>query len=376
MPHQHAQGDGVLDRRALNRALLARQMLLRRAALPALEAVERLVGMQSQVPSPPYVGLWTRLEGFRAEELSELIAGRQAVRIALMRGTVHLVSARDCLALRPLVQPIFDRGLYANSTHGPHLKGIELAPLLEAGRTLLEEQPRTLAELGPLLQARWPERDAAALAYVMRSLLPLVQVPPRGLWGQSGPACCTTAEAWLGQPLDAAPDIGALVLRYLAAFGPASIQDAQAWSGLRGLRPVFEELRPRLLCFRDEQGRELFDLPDAPRPDPDTPAPVRFLPEFDNLLLAHADRTRIISDEHRRRVFTINGLIASTILLDGAVAGAWSIEQGRRAATLRITPFAPLTSQDHDALVEEGDRLLDFAAADAPKRDILFAPVS
>ncbi len=372
MPHQHVQEGGVLGRRALNRALLARQMLLRRAALPALEAIERLVGMQSQVPSPPYVGLWTRLESFRAEELSELIAGRQAARIALMRGTVHLVSARDCLALRPLVQPIFDRGLYANSTHGPHLKGIELAPLVEAGRALLEDQPYTLADLGPLLQARWPERDAAALAHAMRSLLALVQVPPRGLWGQSGPARCTTAEAWLGRPLDAAPDIGALVLRYLAAFGPASVQDAQAWSGLRGLRAVFEELRPRLLRFRDEQGRDLFDLPDAPRPDPDTPAPARFLPEFDNLLLAHADRSRVISDEHRRRVFSINGLIASTILLDGAVAGVWSIERGRTAAALRITPFAPLSAQDRDALAEEGARLLEFAAADAPERKLEF----
>ncbi|GAB4210763.1 MAG: winged helix DNA-binding domain-containing protein [Roseiflexaceae bacterium] len=369
------QGAEVLGQRALNRALLARQMLLRRERLPALEAIERLVAMQSQAPNPPYVGLWTRLVDFRAEELSQLISERQAVRLALLRNTVHLVTARDCLALRPLVQTIFDRDLYGNSTHGVHLKGIDLAALVAAGRALVEEQPRTLAELGPLLQARWPERKAAALAHAIRSQLALVQVPPRGLWGKSGAACCTTAESWLGQPLEAAPDMQALVLRYLAAFGPASIQDAQTWSGLSGLRPVFEELRPRLRCFQDEQGRVLFDLPEAPRPGPDTSAPVRFLAEFDNLLLGHADRTRIISEAHRRRVFSVNGLIASTILVDGFVAGIWSIERSRSAATLRITPFAPLAAPDRDALAEEGARLLEFAAAEGQERDILFAPV-
>ena len=352
----------ILGPRALNRALLARQMLLRREAISAAETIERLAGMQAQAPFPPYYGLWSRLEGFEPAELSTLLLAREAVRIVLLRGTVHLVTARDALAFRPVVQPYLDRWFHRGSPYGRKLAGLDLAAVLAAGRALVEEEPRTGLALGALLRERWPDRDPKSLAEAIRALVPLVQVPPRGIWGRSGQTTLTTAEAWLGQPLgaDAAPD--ALILRYLAAFGPASIADAQKWSGLAGLRPTFARLRPRLLTFRDERGRELFDLPDAPRPDPSTPAPARFLAEFDNVVLAHADRARIAGGYPASRFITVNGLVLGTILVDGFVGGTWKIARERDAATLHVAPFAPLAPPDRAALAEEGARLLAFAA--------------
>jgi DNA glycosylase AlkZ-like len=352
----------ILSPRALNRATLERQMLLRRQRLSAGEAIEQLVGMQAQAPAPPYVGLWTRLEDFHPDELARLILDRRAVRVALMRNTVHLVSARDCLALRPLVQPVIDRGLYGNRAHRVGIEGLDIEPLCAAGRALLEERPRTAKELGILLRDRWPERDPASLARAIRHLLPLVQVPPRGVWGKSGPAAHTTAEAWLGRSLDSDASLEEMVVRYLGAFGPATVKDAQTWSGLTRLGGMVDRLRPRLLSFRDEHGGELFDLHDAPRPDPDVPAPPRFLPEFDNLILSHADRIRVIANEYRKAIASKNGMVPATFLVDGFVRGTWKSERSRGKATLLIEPFEPLAKNDHDALVEEGERLVRFMA--------------
>ena len=361
----------LLSTRSLNRALLERQMLLHRSGLPAFDAIEHLVGMQAQVPDAPYVGLWTRLEGFGPDELSTLISDRQAVRASMMRATIHLVTARDFLTLRPVVQPILERDVYGNSTYGKdRLAQLDVAALLAAGGMLLEEQPRTAAELRRRLGPRWPDWDPAALAYAVRGLLPLVHVPPRGVWGQSGPVALTTVEAWLGRGVarDRTPDDA--ILRYLAAFGPATVADARTWSGLGGLREAFERLRARLRTFRDERGRELFDVPGAPLPDPETPAPPRFLPAFDNALLSHADRTRVISDEHRRALF--KDPMMRGVLLDGFVSGTWKMERTRGKATLLIEPFEPLAKKDRNSLIKEGERLVRFVGKDAEAFEVRY----
>jgi hypothetical protein len=329
--------------------------------------------MQAQAPDPPYVGLWTRLVDFDPFELAGLITDRRAVRIALMRGTVHLVTAQDCLALRPVVQPVLSRSL-RYTPFGKDLTGADVDAVVLAGRALVEEHPRTGAELGSLLARQWPERDPAALSQAVRHLTPLVQVPPRGVWGAGGRAVLTTAEAWLDRPLHSETEPDQLARRYLGAFGPATVQDIQVWSGLAGLREVAERLRPALRTYRDEHGRELFDLPDIALPDPETPAPVRFVPEFDNLTLSHADRARVIADEHRKRMSSRNGMVPGSVLVDGFVAATYRIDRQRRSSTLVVHPFAPLTKAATAAVTGEGALLLRFVAADADFHDVRIAP--
>jgi hypothetical protein len=370
----------VLNLRALNRALLARQMLLEPARLPegpgradgVIAMVEHLAGLQAQAPFPPYYGLWSRLAGFQPRDLADLLVGRQVVRIALMRATIHLVSARDCLTFRPLIQPVLDRSLPA--IFGKQLEGLDAAALAEAGRALVDAEPRTFGELGGLLAPDWPGHPPNALAQGVRTLVPLVQIPPRAVWGAAGQSRHTSAEAWLGSPLDPSPSLEALVTRYLAAFGPATVADVQAWSGLTRLAEVMDGLRPGLRTFRDERGKELFDLPDAPRPAPGTPVPVRLVAEFDNLVLSHADRSRVISPDHRQRLNTRNGIFPGTVLVDGFVAGIWRITRSRGAAALTLEMFTSSSPADRDAIVAEAERLLGFAAAGAD-HEIRFAPL-
>jgi Winged helix DNA-binding domain len=336
--------------------------------LPAIAAIEQLAGMQAQAPHAPYVGLWTRLSGFRAEELSELIATRQAVRAPLMRATLHLVSAADCRAFRPVVRPVLERG-FAGAPFD--IAGVESDALLAAGRELIEHAPRTRVELGASLAERWPGKDPASLAQAITYLVPAVQVPPRGIWGESGQARWTSAEAWLGRELDPHPSRERLVLRYLAALGPATVRDMQAWSGLTRLGEVVEPLRTELLSFRGVDGVELFDLPDAPRPGPDRPAPPRFLPEYDNLLLSHADRRRFITGGQRVPIRPGMGARHGTLLVDGLFRATWRITLQSDTAILDVEPFARLS--ERDAIVEEGERLLTFAAGGAARHETRIA---
>jgi DNA glycosylase AlkZ-like len=376
----------VLTQRALNRALLSRQLLLDRADLPdeearrqaaVIAAIEHLVGLQAQAPFPPYYGLWSRLGGFRPEDLAMLLTDRGVVRIALMRGTIHLVSARDCLALRRLVQPVLDRGL--RGSFGRQLAGVDPAAVAAAGRELVESEPMTFSQLGDALAGRWPDHPPAALAQAVRAQVPLVQVPPRAVWGRSGQSLHTSAEHWLGPAAaaeQAEPErktLAYLVTRYLRAFGPAAARDVTAWSGLTGLREVLEQLRPSLLTFRDEQGTELFDLPSAPRPDEQAPAPVRLAAEFDNLLLSHADRSRVVHPADLKRFYTVNGIFPGAVLIDGFVAGMWRLARTKSAATLTVELFGP--ARERDQVAEEAGRMLAFCAPGAA-HDIRFAPIA
>jgi hypothetical protein len=301
-----------------------------------------------------------------------MILDRRAVRVALLRNTVHLVTAEDCLKLRPLAQPAIGRSLYTGSAERVAVREIDAGELVAAGRALLEARPLTARELGELLRERWPDQDPAALARAIRNLVPLVQVPPRGVWGKGGPASHTTIEAWIGRRLDPDPSLDEMVTRYLGAFGPASVKDAQTWSGLTRLGKVFERLRPRLRTFRDQDGKELFDLPDAPRPDPGMPAPARFVAAFDNLILSHADRTRIVAAEHRKAISSKNGMVPATFLVDGFVRGTWKVVRDRGEATLRIEPFEYLPGRDREALAKEGERLLHFVTDGAGTFEVRF----
>ncbi|MER7708803.1 winged helix DNA-binding domain-containing protein [Kitasatospora sp. NPDC097605] len=352
---------GVLGPRALGRALLARQHLLERAGTTPAAMIGHLGGLQAQAaPQPPYLGLLARIDGFTPDALTGLIETRRVVRIALQRGTIHLVTAEDCLTLRPLLQPMLDQQL--RTTFGKRLTGLDLDALAAEARALVEAEPRTFQRLGAELAAARPDRDPAALAQAARCRLPLVQVPPRGLWGRGGPAAHTTAEAWLGRPLDPTASLDGLALRYLAAFGPATAADLQKWCGLSRLAAVLKRLAPGLVTFRDEQGRLLYDLPEAPRPDPDTPAPVRLVAPFDNLLLSHADRTRVLPEAHRPRVMTQNGIVLGSVLVDGLVAGSWQLTgEGAGARSVTVRPFAALARADRDAARTEAERVLAFA---------------
>ena len=334
--------------------------------------------MQAQAPNAPYVGLWTRLAGFEPAQLATLLTERSAVRAPLMRDTLHLVTARDFVALRPVFAPLLARRFRA-SPFFRNVVGLDLDDVARVARGFLEAGPRTASELGRLLAERWPGRDPLSLATVVRPRLALVQIPPRGVWGSSGAPTWALAEGWLGQDAGTDPTPDFVVLRYLGAFGPATLADIQNWSGLSGIRQVVERLRGELLTFRDERGRELYDLPGAPRPDPATPAPPRLLPEYDNLLLGHHDRTRVMDAEHSTPLFPGNGAVLGSVLLDGRFAGGWRIvrDGGARANTqsrdvrLLVDLHVAPSPSDRQALTAEGQGLLEFAAPEADQSDVL-----
>lgn len=368
-----AAREPVLDRRALNRALLARQMLLERRRATAASTIEHLVGMQAQAPNLPYVGLWARLRGFEVGELSRMVESREAVRLSLMRNTIHLVTRRDAFGVKPLFMRLGERGFLRGSPWGRGFVEGDLRPIAEAGGEIMGEKPRTIADLAKHLGRRFPDRDAQAMAYGVRYMVPLVFTPPRGTWGGKGLVTLTTFEAWLGRPPGPAVADDDLVLRYLRAFGPASPADMRAWSGL-AMKAAFERLRPRLRVFRDQHGRELFDLPRAPRPDPDLNVPVRLLPDFDNILLGHDDRTRILPPGKHLGLFSSNGIMKGSVLVDGFVRGAWQPFESGGTSTMHITPFdKPLARNEADEVEKEARGLLQLLAPDR-KHDLRFGP--
>ena len=344
--------------RELNRATLARQMLLERERTDVATAVDRLGGLQAQEAKPPFLALWTRLEGFRREQLHGALHDGSVVRGIAMRATLHLVGAAAYPALRATLQPVLTGAMAAIRGRD---QGLELDEVLPVARRLIERQPRTFGELRALLVEAFPDVNERALGYAVRMNLPLAMVPSDDRWSFPADAPFALTDIGTAEP-------GALVRRHLAAFGPATAADVQTWSGLGGLREVLEGMDG--LVALEHGRRTLYDLPDAPRPGADVPAPVKLLPEFDSLVLAHKDRTRVVADEHRRSLTTKNLRVKATFLVDGFVAGSWTMARKRDAATLTLAPFEQLPKAAEDELAAEAEQLLSFAEPDAAKRHV------
>lgn len=409
----HASEDPI-DLPSLGRAFLTRQHLLAPREGSVVDEVAHLVGLQSQVPTTPYPGLWSRLAGFATADLGERLLDRSVVRIANLRGTIHLVGADDAFELQALMRPLFDAALRPTTAHGRALADVDHGDLARAADDLLAT-PLTSVDLGERLARRWPDVPPTELAFGARCLLPLVQVPPRGLWGARGAGTTTTwttADAWLGRSApperpghrfgDPADELAArvrLVRRYLAAFGPATVADAQKWSGLTRLKAAFDVLRPELVAFAGPDGSQYLDLPDVPRPGlaggwgvsgasgaPDDSAagapsgpgapddgarlPLVLAAPFDNLVIGHADRSRVLSRERRDQVFTVNGLVAGTVLVDGQVVATWAVRRDGAApdapAFLDVTALGHvLDEESRAALDQRGAELLRFWAPEA-----------
>jgi hypothetical protein len=356
-----------ISRRELNRATLARQRLLAREPGDPLEVVRTFLGLQAQEPRDPYVGIWARLADFRVEELETLLTERRVVRLVVQRGTVHAVDADDCFLLRRLAQPILTQQLFSHQDHGPPLRDLDLDRFVARAAPIVASAPRNTKQLRAALAEELPDGDAAALAFACRNLLPFVQVPPRGLWSRGGEVVGTTAQAWLGREDDGTGTVDDVMLRYLAAFGPSTLRDAATWSRYTALREVFDRLAPQLRTFVDDDGVEYFDLPDAPRPAGDVAAPVRFLPQYDNALLAHADRTRFVTRDLSDIWMGQTGFVGS-VLVDGMLRGMWRFDRSFRdviagkPSVLTVT-IADLRKREVAAVSAEGERLAAFVNA-------------
>ena len=350
----------VLSTRELNRALLARQLLLQRSTLPLTRALERVGGLQTQYAPSAYIGLWTRLGDFRRGTLTKALEEKRAVQATLMRATIHVVSPRDFQLFAAGIRDERREWWFKVSRRQLQLEGVDMKEVARRVREHLADGPLRQAELVERLLGEGFPR----IAWVGAGMwIDLVRVPPSGTWKQRRADLYALAESWL-EPSDATrgEGLGHLVRRYLGGFGPASMKDLGSWSGLSlgTLRPVVEGLRLRR--FLDEQGGELLDLPRSPLPDADTPAPARFLPTWDASLLVHARRTQILPEEHRPRVFdTKTPHSAPTFLVDGAVAGTWRYERGQ----VRLEPFGRLPREARRELEEEAEGLAAFHGNEA-----------
>lgn len=330
------------------------------------------------MPSDPYTALWSRVAGFDPMTVSDAVEERELVRIVVMRGTIHLVTAADALALRSQVQPVLDDEMTIHSEHKGHLAGLDLGPVLAFGGPLLTASALTPSETRAAMAQQFPALDAAALAFACRNNLALVQVPPRGRWGRSGTVRTMTTEGWLGAAPEPVTAAGArrIVERYLAAFGPASVRDVVAWSRVDALGEAMSSMASGLRPYRNERGAELFDLPDGEIVDADVDAPVRFLPEYDNLLLSHRDRSRFGDDDRRRRLGTAFS-VKGTVLVDGLVSAAWYITRDPEArpkdaaaATLHVEYLSPLPKRTLTAVEREGIAMSRFLLPGAVAHDV------
>lgn len=360
----------VITHRELNRALLARQLLLERSPLAVLPAIDQIGGQHAQIPSAPYIGLWSRLATFDRDDLAREIDNRSVVKATLMRGTLHFMTRTDFLHLRGSMKSVLhhfsdwliqDRGV-----------SIPIEEILDVGRNFLSE-PRTFAEISKMFTERYPDVDVAALRQAVRMRLPLVQTPvDNKRWSFPGSPRWVMAEDWLGTPIPDHDNLRDLFWRYLAAFGPATIADFQTWSGLTSMKDRIEPFKANLVIYADEKGRELLDLPDAPIPAADTPAPIRLIGDLDNVIFGHAERDRVLANEHRMTVLKINATGNKTVLVDGFVRAMWDVEVRKKIATLTIQPLEKITKANQKQIIAEAERILPFMEPDAKGYEIQF----
>ena len=358
----------VLTLRQLNRTLLARQMLLERHDASPVAVAERLVGLQSQLPNPPYIGLWTRLRAFQRSQLTECLQRRAIARAPWIRSTLHLVSAADHQCFQAVIQPALVRGL--RSFFGARSADLDIERLVGIAKPFLESHQPSIGALRKHLQQHEPNLNKEAMAYAVRSYLPLVQIPPSGTWGVGTRATYTSAESWLGRAKPS--DMPSLFRRYLAAYGPASVMDFQTWTGITRLKSQLAPALTELVVYQSESGnRELYDLPAAPLAAPDAIAPVRFIPEYDNILIAHRDRARILPDAHRKKVFLSAGRVIGTVLIDGFVGATWRVKKDKQSLTLTVSLFAAQPKALARAIEAEGARLLQFYDGEASSHAVV-----
>lgn len=351
---------GRLTLAELNRATLARQHLLERADhVSALAMIEHLIAMQSQVPGAPFTGLWSRIAGFDFAELDGLMLDRSAVRMLTLRSTVHLMSAADAAGFRPLVQVVLDREYRSVRKKALDAAGIDPEAVAARAAGLLAGAHLTAAEMAHVTHAEWPGAPREHVSAVPRLFLPMVQVPPRGLWGQSGNPTYAMFDAWTGLELDPFP-LEVVVKRYLAAYGPATVMDAQKWCGLTRLKAVFDGLGHELVVFEGPSGERLYDLPGAPRPAADTPAPVRILPEYDNVGLAYVDRTRLVDADRQMSLLAGPQVIGPMILVDGRAEATVRVDRAKKGSPARflVRPFTSLSRPVRTEIETEATAML------------------
>ena len=326
-----------LSRRRLNRTLLLRQHLLERRSATPEDEVAHLVGLQAQESLSPYLALHARLQDLDPYAVSDALLERRLVRLLTLRGTIHLLTPRDALQLRPWTQPLIEQGARSSPVLRP-VRDLDRQAFDAALGEVLGAGPLPQRALGERLAERFPGVPATALGQLARAAAPLAQLPPRGCWKRSGGVVYEPVDRWLGRPLTA-PDVPGIVRRYLRAFGPASAADVTAWSGVTRLGPVLTGMAD-LVRHEDEDGKVLHDLPDAPLAEEDTPAPVRLLGCYDNLWLSHAARDRVTDASSRARWMGANGGTACTVFADGHLAGLWRADAGRVQVVELLRPFS------------------------------------
>ncbi|MFD3743726.1 winged helix DNA-binding domain-containing protein [Nocardia sp. NPDC058633] len=362
-----------LSNRTLNRTLLARQHLLERSTLTAARMCEHLVGLQAQDVAPPFVGLWSRIADFDPATVSTGLDDRSLVRITLMRGTIHLVTALDALRIAPHIQPELEKAPFRKGFNYGAMVGLDPDEVRAHGEAALGDEPMSAADLRSEASRRYPDRDAGAVVQTWLYQLPVLQTPPRGRWRDNSRPVWSRVQPWLGAPLDPSYPVSELILRYLRAFGPASTMDMQAWSRLPAMKKAVSDLGDRVRTYTDARGRTFYDAADLELADPDLPAPVRLLGWYDNALLSHRDRSRIIGDTSATslRTFTAN---VSPILLDGYLAGFYKIFVGSGTARLRISPTRPWTKTEAAQVEDEAAALLAYLEPESEPAVEILAP--